>query len=76
MTKTKTITKFEENIMELLRKANGLNPSDTSMDRKINEYSVNGAYKALLVFGYYHEFDVKVRKEYIEAINNGTYKLW
>jgi len=76
MTETKTITKFEEHIMELLRQANGLNPGDNSRDREINEYSVNGAYKALLVFGYYHEFDVKVRKEYIEAINNGTYKLW
>ena len=74
MTET-IITKFEENIMELLRKANGLDLKDTSRDREINEYSVNGAYKELLVFGYYHEFDIQVRKEYIEAINNGTYKL-
>ena len=76
MTKTKTITKFEENIMELLRKKNGLDVRDTSKDREINKYSVNGAYKALLVFGHYYEFDIQVRKEYIEAINDGTYKLW
>ena len=51
MTETKTITKFEEHIMELLRQANGLNPGDTSQDREINEYSVNGAYITILLGG-------------------------
>lgn len=59
------INKFEEDIMRLLRTERGLDKNDTSEDIQINSYSVNEAYKNLLKFGWYSDFDVKITTEYL-----------
>jgi hypothetical protein len=61
--------KFDNEIMKLLRIERNLDENDTSEDEEINSYSVNEAYKSLLMFGSYDNFDVQIRKEFLEELN-------
>ena len=64
----KIITKFHENIMELLRVQRGLDRKDISKDGLINQYSINEAYKNLLMFGNYSQFNVEISPEYLDKV--------